>query len=210
MTLLEVCVDSLEAAFEASARGAERLEFCAQLELGGVTPREEDLRRVVEGLEVPVVAMVRPRAGDFVMSGTEVGRMLSEIDMARRAGAAGVVLGVLTSSGSIDESALQSLVERAGVMPVTFHRAFDGIASPLEALDTLIRHGVARLLTSGDGASAWEGRELLRKLVAHAGDSLVVMPGGGVRTNHVRELIEFTGAKEVHSSQVVDLQAPHD
>jgi len=205
VTLLEVCVDTVEAAVEACSRGAGRLEYCSQLELDGLTPVEAELHAVVEGVEVPVFAMVRPRAGSFVMGSEEVAAMAAQISMVRDAGAQGVVLGVLTEAGAIDESALKVLLAAAGELPVTFHRAFDGIPNPLRALDVLIRHGVTRLLTAGDGLTAWEGRELLRRLVAHAGDSLIVMPGGGVRMNHVHQLIEITGASEVHSSQVLRL-----
>ncbi|MFT5474720.1 MAG: copper homeostasis protein [Planctomycetota bacterium] len=205
MTLVEVCVDTLVGAIDACSLGAARLEFCAQLELDGLTPTEADLRAVVASVHVPVFAMIRPRAGSFVMSQAEVRVMAGEIAMARNAGAAGVVLGVLSSSGEIDQPSLAALVAAADELPVTYHRAFDGIAAPFQALDVLVRHGVTRLLTAGDGPRAWEGRELLRGLIERAGESLVVMPGGGVRMDHARALVEMTGAREVHSSRFLDL-----
>jgi copper homeostasis protein len=205
VTLREICVDHVSAAIEAWSGGVDRIEYCARLDQDGLTPDLDELREVTDRVSIPVFAMVRPRPGNFVPAPTEIDEMLSTIDAVRDAGAAGIVLGVLTSAGAVDASNLTRLVQAANDLPVTFHRAFDNIANPHESLELLIEAGVQRLLTSGAGASAWEGRELLRELILRAGDRLVVMPGGGVRTDHVRELMAFTGAREIHSSTLLDL-----
>ena len=198
-------MDNVPAAEEAARGGVERVEYCSRLDQDGLTPDLGQLRLVVQRLDVPIFAMVRPRAGDFTASSAELDQMLQSIEAVRGAGAQGIVLGVLQSDGSIDRVQLQRLVQAADGLPVTFHRAFDSIPNPQESLETLIECGVTRLLTSGDGASAWEGRELLRELVVQAGSRLVMMPGGGVRSEHVRELLDFTGAQEIHSSRLLDL-----
>ncbi|MFT7486449.1 MAG: copper homeostasis protein [Candidatus Paceibacteria bacterium] len=206
MTRLEVCIDSVPAALDAAARGADRLEYCARLDQDGLTPDTTELRAVLDAVSIPVFAMVRPRPGNFVLQAGELEQMERDLDRVLDAGAQGIVLGALTERGTIDCTALERLLRAAGSTPVTFHRAFDGIAEPVESLEVLIELGVHRLLTSADGASAWEGRDLLAQLVKRAGDRCIVMPGGGVRQEHVAELILRTGATEVHSSKVLQLQ----
>jgi copper homeostasis protein len=203
--LLEVCVEGVDAAVAAAAAGADRRELCARLDLGGTTPAPTELAGVLERVTVPVHAMVRPRGGDFVYTGEELARMRRELRELLAVGAHGLVLGVLESGGAIERGAMSSLLELAEGLPVTFHRAFDGIPEPRAALETLIELGVTRLLTSGGPARAWEGRAQLRELVEAAGERLLVMPGGGVRQDHVLPLLELTGAREVHSSVVLKL-----
>ena len=203
--LLEVCVDRVEAALAAAAAGADRIEFCARLDLGGITPETLELERVLNLLEVPVFAMVRPRGGDFVHDARELRELREDLRAMRECGADGVVLGVLGADGRIAREALASLREEAGELPLTFHRAFDELESPLDGIETLLELGVDRLLTTGGPPTAWEGRDVLRELVQAAGEQLVVMPGGGVRQDHVHALLEHTSAREVHSSQVLVL-----
>ncbi|MCL4156674.1 UNVERIFIED_CONTAM: hypothetical protein GTU68_031204, partial [Idotea baltica] len=203
--LREICVDRVSAALDAWSGGVDRIEYCARLDQDGLTPDLDELREVTSRVKIPVFAMVRPRPGDFVHTSAEVDEMLASIDQVRAAGAHGIVLGVLEPAGAVNESALTRLVQAAAELPVTFHRAFDRLANPTESLEVLITAGVKRLLTSGDAASAWEGRELLRELVLQAGNRLIVMPGGGVRSDHARELMAFTGAREIHSSVLLDL-----
>jgi copper homeostasis protein len=206
MTLLEVCVDS-EAAAELASEVAQRLEYCSRLDLGGLTPDPGELRQVVENSGVLVHAMIRPRGGNFVHDDLELTCMERSIDSALDAGAHGLVMGVLDREGCIDVPAMRRLIKRSRGVPVTFHRAFDEIDSPLPALEVLVDLGVKRLLTTGGPPTAWEGREQLARLVQAARDRLVVMPGGGVRLDHVHQLIAATGAREVHSSVALDLQA---
>lgn len=198
-------MDRVSAAIEAWNAGVERIEYCARLDQDGLTPDLDELREVAAHVDIPVFAMVRPRPGHFVPEAGEVEVMLRTIEALRGAGAAGLVLGVLTPAGAIDEPNLKRLVQAADDLPVTFHRAFDRIERPLEALEVLVEAGVSRLLTSGDADRAWDGRDLLRQLVQAAGDRLVVMPGGGVRSDHARELLAKTGAREIHSSVMLEL-----
>jgi copper homeostasis protein len=202
---LEVCVDSLDLAVAAAQGGADRIELCARLDLDGITPTRADLEQALAQVAVPVFAMVRPRAGDFVYTSEELIEAEAQAREAVALGARGLVFGALDRSGSPDLQAVQRILDAAGGLPLTFHRAFDRIRAPHEALESLIDLGVARLLTTGGPPTAWEGREALRELVAQAGERLMVMPGGGVRQGHLHELLERTGAREVHSSVVLQV-----
>lgn len=208
MTLLEVCVETATAAVDAAARGADRIELCSRLDLDGLTPERAEQEAAVARCPVPVHAMIRPRGGDFVHGDDELDGMEREIASAREVGVAGLVFGVLTSSGAIDRPALERLMAASEGVPVTFHRAFDRVpehGDARSALDTLMELGVRRVLTSGGAPTAWEGREALREWIEHTSGELIVLPGGGIRQPHVHELIAFTGATEVHSSVVLEL-----
>jgi len=198
--LLEICVDDLVALRLAAAGGADRIELCAALDVGGLSPGDEMSRAARAATEVPLVAMVRPRAGGFRYDAAELARMEVEVELARGAGLDGVVLGALTERGELDLPALRRLVAAAGELPVTFHRAFDETPDAEVALELLIELGVARVLTSGHAPTAAEGAGALAQLVELAAGRIVVMPGGGVRAANVRALCEATGAREVHSS----------
>ncbi len=198
--LLEVCTEDAASAARAVAAGAGRIELCARLDLDGLTPAPDELRRTLEAVEVPVHAMVRPRAGDFVARPGELDPLLRDLEACLEAGAHGLVLGLLTPERRLDLPALERLLAAAGEVPVTFHRAFDRVAEPDRALGELVDLGVARLLTTGGPSTAWEGRAALRELVERAAGRLVVMPGGGVRADHADELAALTGARELHGS----------
>src|SRR5258708_3286357 len=147
--LLEISVETAEAAVAAERGGAQRIELCAQLVLSGLTPGEELMRRVRGAVHVPVFAMIRPRAGDFVYSPEELAQMRREIATAQRFGMDGIVLGVLTRERQVDIERAQDLVLAAQPLPVTFHRAFDDVPDMDVALDQVIEAGAARILTSG-------------------------------------------------------------
>ncbi len=197
---LEVCVDSVTAALAAEAAGAERLEFCAALSEGGVTPGAGTLETVLERVRVPVVVLARPRRGDFLYDEPELAALRRDVERARAAGAAGVALGVLRRDGTVDVERTAELVHLARPLQVTFHRAFDGTRDAREALDALLALGVERVLSAGHAARALEGAEELAELVRRAGTRLSVMPGGGVRAAHAAELLRRTGASELHAS----------
>lgn len=196
--LVEAAVDTLEAAVEAARAGADRLELCARLDLDGLTPDDALVGAVLARVEVPVMAMIRPRAGDFVYSARELTAMEEEIRRMRALGAAGLVLGAITGGGGIDGAALGRLMRAAGEMPVTFHRAFDRLRDPHPALVELSEFGVRRVLTSGAAATAWDGRESIRGLVERAPPGLGLLAGGGIRGDHVADLVRETGVPEVH------------
>jgi copper homeostasis protein len=197
--LVEAAVASLDDALAAVAGGADRLELCARLDLGGTTPDFALLEGVAREAGVPALAMIRPRGGDFVYSSAEIARMHADVDDARRAGAAGVVLGALDATGRVDVAATSSLVRAAGGMPVTFHRAIDETPDALEALDVLIALGVARVLASGGAPTALDGAEVLAALVERAGARVAIVAGGGVRGHNARLVVERTGVRELHA-----------
>jgi len=198
--LLEVCVESARAAASAEGGGAQRVELCADLSVGGVTPGEGLMRAARKDCALPILAMIRTRPGDFRYDAGELTRMEREIDLARACGLDGVVFGALHADGTLDDYATQLLIERAAGLLVTFHRAFDLIPNPRAALDRLVDLGVPRILTSGKGSTALAGAGELAALVAHGRDRIVVMPGGGVRAENIAELRRRTGASEFHSS----------
>jgi copper homeostasis protein len=198
--VVEVAVDAVAGARAAAAAGADRLELCASLVEGGLTPSRGAIDAVRAAVTLPVFAMVRPRAGDFAYDAGEFDVMLRDVAHLRAAGAAGIVTGVLRPDGHVDGERLRALVAAAGPLPVTFHRAFDLCADPAEALEVLVAAGVTRVLTSGQAASASAGAEAIARHVAQAGDRLAVMAGAGVRPENVRELVVRTGVREVHLS----------
>lgn len=198
--LVEVAVDTVAAAVAAVAAGADRLELCQALEVGGLTPSLGLLEAVVGRVPIPVFMMIRPRPGGFHYAGDEVDVMVREIRRAAAAGAAGVVVGPLTAARAVDRDALTALVAAAGGLPVTFHRALDETTDPDQALEFLRQAGVVRVLTSGRAPSAWEGRAVLADWVRRSG--LIVVAGGGVRADHVADLVRATGAAEIHLSGV--------
>lgn len=196
--IIEICVDSVESAINAEAGGADRLELCAALELGGITPGPGTIESVIANVTIPVNVMIRPRGGDFLYSDAEFEVMRRDIDFAREAGAAGIVLGILMPDGSIDFDRTAYLTEYALPMPVTFHRAFDMTDDPWQALEDIISAGVARLLTSGQCNKAADGASLISELVKLAGDRITIMPGSGLNEETIREVARITGASEYH------------
>ena len=200
--LVEVAVDSVASAVMAAGLGADRLELCQDLELGGTTPSLGLLEAVLERVSIPVVVMIRPRPGDFAYGPDDFRVMEADIWHAVRAGATGVVVGPLTAQATIDREGLKRLVDCAELATVTFHRAFDLVAGSIEGLAVLVEEGVARLLTAGGGATADAGRAAIGRLVKQAGDSLAVMAGGGVTAEHVAALVEATGVREIHLSGI--------
>jgi len=197
--LVEAAVESLDDALAAVDGGADRLELCGKLTLGGITPERELVSAVLASVDVPVLVMIRPRGGSFVYAARELDRMRRDIEMAMSLGAAGVVLGVLDAAHRVDVEQTRMLAQLAGPEQVTFHRAIDRTPDPLATADALMELGVARVLTSGGAATAAEGADTLAALVAHVGERLVVVAGGGVRANTVREVVERSGVREVHA-----------
>jgi copper homeostasis protein len=149
-------------------------------------------------VSIPVFVIIRPRGGGFVYSDAELDVMRRDIVAARALGADGVVIGALGADGAVNEAQTRSLVDVAGELPVTFHRAFDFTPHVGTALESLISAGVSRVLTSGGAPTAREGIPMLASLVRQAGDRLVVMAGGGVREENVRQIVDATGVREVH------------
>jgi copper homeostasis protein len=173
--LFELCAGSLEAARTAESGGANRIELCADLSIGGVTPDFDLMKTTIEALTIPVHVLIRPRGGDFVFSAGEFCRMQKQIEEAKQAGAAGVALGVLCRDGRVDVKRSRELVELARPMAVTFHRAFDETPALEEALEALIEIGVDCLLTSGGQADVQTGAESIARLSRQAGDRIQIL-----------------------------------
>jgi copper homeostasis protein len=197
--LLESAVETIAAARAAERAGAGRLELCAQLDIGGVSPGMEAVKAVIAAVSIPVFVMVRPRGGDFIYSDAELEQCAREIVAARAVRADGVVLGVLTDHSTIDVERTRTLVRHAGRLPVTFHRAFDATPDPEAALEDLIEAGASRVLTSGGAPTAAEGIEVLRRLAAQARGRIVVIAAGHVRPHNVGDLLARTSVTEVHA-----------
>jgi copper homeostasis protein len=194
----EVCVDSIESAMAAQDGGADRVELCSDLLEGGLTPSYGTLRVARESLRIKIMAMVRPRGGDFCYADPEFHAMQHDIEAAKKAGANGIVIGLLNPDGTVDVERTRKLIEVARPLPVTFHRAFDMTRDAFSALETLIDLGVDRVLTSGQEATVVEGLELITELVQRAAGRIIVMPGGGITDRNVGKVVAATGAKEVH------------
>jgi copper homeostasis protein len=175
MTIVEICVEGADNAAAAAAGGADRVELCASLTEGGITPSLGVVRAALAAVSIPIMAMVRPRGGDFLYSDREHAGMRDDVQAMRAAGVAGVVFGCLTADGDIDAARTAELVALARPLSVTVHRAFDMTRDPAAALETLIRCGVDRVLTSGQRPTALEGLPLLRALAAQAAGRIVLL-----------------------------------
>ena len=197
--ILEISVESVAAAMAAERGGAQRIEFCANAREGGTTPSDELLRAVRERVRLPILSMVRPRAGDFVYSDAVFEIMRRDIQAAKEFQMDGVVLGLLEADGRIDVERSAQLVEQARPLPVTYHRAFDESRDLQKSLEDVIKTGAARLLTSGGRRTAPEALGVLAELVRIAGERLIVMPGSGIHAGNIRKVARTTGAREFHA-----------
>ena len=196
--ICEICVDSIAGVRAAKAAGAHRVELCADLLEGGITPSLGMIRhaRTVAGVDLHV--MIRPRGGDFLFNDDEFATMRADIETAKAEGANGVVIGLLTAGGEIDVGRTRELVALARPLSVTFHRAFDVAAEPFGALETLIDLGVDRVLTSGQEPSVLEGLPLIVELMERARDRIIVMPGGGITARTVERIVAAAHPREMH------------
>jgi copper homeostasis protein len=202
--LVEVCVEGPDAAVAAESGGADRVELCASLMEGGVTPSPGVVRATLRAVRIPVMAMVRPRGGDFLYSALEFAAMLEDVAAHKASGVAGVVFGCLTPQGDIDTARTAALVTAARPLSVTVHRAFDMARDPEAALEALIGCGVDRVLTSGQQPTALAGLPLLTRLVARSGGRIVVMGCGEVRPDTASAL-RNAGLTELHFAAPKDV-----
>jgi len=197
--LLEMSVETLEAAKAAVRGGAGRIELCENLSVGGVTPNPGLIREARERIRIPIFAMIRPRGGDFCYSAAEFERMKEETALAKAARMDGVVFGILTPEGQVDVPRMKDLVHVANPLPVTFHRAFDELADLVQGLEDVIAAGAARVLTSGGKPTAEEGSAQIGRLLEQAQERIVVLAGGGIRPFNLSRIARAARAAEFHS-----------
>jgi copper homeostasis protein len=198
--LLEIAANSVASALAAQEGGADRIELCASLGEGGLTPSYATIAIARERLTIPVYVLIRPRAGDFLYNELELEVMRRDIEACERLACDGVVIGVLDADGDIATRACRDLIYAARGLGVSFHRAFDLARDPARALEDIIALGCERLLTSGQRASALEGAPLISALIEQAAGRIVIMPGAGVDAQNVAGLRAETGATEFHAS----------
>jgi copper homeostasis protein len=196
---LEVCVDSVEGMLAAAGAGADRIELCSALEVGGLTPSSGQMARAAE-LSVPVHALIRSRAGDFCFPEDEVAAMVADIRAARQAGLAGVVIGAALPDGRLDLSALARMRGAAGEMSVTLHRVFDLLPDFAEGVEAAVALGCDRILTSGGAIGAPEGAEAIAAICGYAAGRIGIMPGAGITSANVGALLARVKVDEVHSA----------
>ncbi len=197
--MLEVCVDTIASAKAAVRGGAGRIELCAALSEGGLTP-SAGLMQAAAALPVPVFAMIRPRNGLFDFSSAEMQIMLEDIAAAKAAGLDGVVLGVQDTDGGLHMAHMARLMQAASGLGTTLHRVIDVVPDPLLAIDQAVELGMDRVLTSGGAARATDGLDLIAQMVTRAAGRLSIMPGSGVTAENVTEVLKSTGATEAHAS----------
>jgi copper homeostasis protein CutC len=196
--LVEVCVGSMADVVAATTAGADRVELCAGLELGGLTPSIGAVETVLAQCSLPVVVMLRPRAGGFCYDRDEFAAMLLDTERFLSLGAGGIVFGILDRNGHIDAARVRELIDRAGAHDAVFHRAFDFVADWRAELDVLMELGCTRVLTSGGQPTAAAGAATLRAMIAAASGRIEILPGGGIRADNVSELVRSTPCSQVH------------
>lgn len=202
--LYEACVESLEEALAAEQRGAHRIELCSALDQDGLTPSRALIAQCVERLSIPVMAMIRPRGGDFVYSAAEVAQMEEEIAFCKQTGVAGVVFGLLTDAGEIDLENTERLIRAARPLEITFHKAIDysqDVLASFRALNAL--EGITRVLTSGGRETAWDGRETLKAMNELPGRRIKIIAAGRLLPENRERLADYTGIGELHGKRIV-------
>lgn len=200
--LLEVCANSLTSALAAQEGGAVRVELCDNLLEGGTTPSYGQILMARKLLHIRLYALIRPRGGDFLYTDIEYEVIKADIRYCIDAGCDGIVTGLLNADGSVDKTRCRELVQMAKQwgLGITFHRAFDMCADMYQALEDVIELGFERILTSGGKSTAIEGANTIAHLIKRAAGRIQIMPGGGITEHNAADIVQFTGATEIHSS----------
>ena len=204
--ILEICVDSVESAINAEAGGADRLELCGDLIVGGITPSLALYERIREKTKLPIHVLLRPRFGDFLYSEEELEILLRQANMFAKAGADNLVIGCLTPDGRLDLEAMKKIIDAANGTPINLHRAFDMCRDLNEALEDAKKLGVVSILTSGGYASAKEGATALDELKKHAG-TIDIMAGAGINASAIEKLVPATKGNSYHMSGKITLDS---
>ncbi len=204
MKKIEIACFDLESALLAQKTGADRVELCADMSVGGTTPTIGIIKQAREHLTIDLYVMIRPRGGNFVYSEAEFEQMKSEIETIKKLRVNGFVFGILDENEIINIEQNKVLVELAKPFPCTFHRAFDEVLNVEKALENVISCGFSTILTSGTFPNVMEGKEVLKQLVNQANNRIEIMPGGGLRSTNISELNEMVNANWYHSSAITD------
>lgn len=198
--ILECCVDSVESAIEAKNGGANRLELCSNLIIGGTSPGIALFKAIKNGIDIKINVLLRPRFGDFLYTDYEFEIIKEEVKMFREAGADGVVIGCLNSDGTLDIDKMEILIKEAQGMHITLHRAFDMVENPFETLEQAKKLGINTILTSGQKNSALEGKELLKDLIKKSENKVDILVGSGVNASVIETFLKETNAHSFHMS----------
>ncbi|MBA4198532.1 MAG: copper homeostasis protein CutC [Chitinophaga sp.] len=204
--LLEIAVFNYRSAEIAAKAGADRLELCMHYESAGITPSYGLMKTIKQKITIPVFPIIRPRSGNFIYSAAEFEIMKHDIQLAKQLGFEGVVLGLLKKDNTVDVDRTRQLVTLASPMEVTFHRAFDRTPHAENALEEIIDCGCKRILSSGQAATAIEGKACIGNLVKLAKKRIIIVAGGGVRSSNIQELKVHAKAKEFHSSALTKME----
>ncbi len=196
---LEVCACEMQSIQAAIEGGAHRIELCEHIEVDGLTPSPELVQKAVN-TGIPIHVLIRPSIEELVYSPDRVVLMEEQVEMARQAGARGIVVGALDEEGHVDCETIGRLKAKASPMSVTFHRAFDVCSDPHKALEDLIGLGIDRLLTSGQAMTAEMGIPLINELVRQADGRIIIMPGSGVNAQNAAHILQETGVRELHGT----------
>lgn len=198
--LLEVCADSVQSAIAAQEGGADRVELCSALAIGGLSPSLAMFRQVKENTDLKIRVLLRPRFGDFCYDEYEFRVLKEEVMQFRELGADGVVIGILKEDGTLNTEQMEKLVDAAGDIKTTMHRAFDVCRDPYETLEQCVSLGIDTILTSGQRGSAWEGREMLAELVRRADGRIDILAGAGIGPDVIGKLAKYTKVSSFHMS----------
>lgn len=198
--ILEVCADSVASVIEAQRGGADRIELCSNLIIGGTTPGKAFFEQVRQYSDLPIRVLIRPRFGDFCYNNYEFQTILEDVQMFRELGADGIVTGILNPDGTLNLEQMQLLKEAAGPLDFTLHRAFDVCLNPYETLEKAVSLGINTILTSGQKRNAWEGRDLLAKLHAQGQGRIEILAGSGINAKTIEQLITKTHITSYHMS----------
>ena len=202
--IFEACVETVEQAILAEKNGADRVELCSDLSIGGITPSLELLEKTIASISIPIMAMARPRGGNFVHSKEEIEEIKKAIDLFKSLNIKGVVFGFLTKANEIDFQLTKKMVEFAYPLEVTFHKAIDMTPDPVESIKLLSKlKDIQRVLTSGGKSTAIEGKEVLIKMQKAVEEKMNIIVAGKVTIENRSELHQLIGAKEYHGRRIV-------
>ena len=199
----EVCVESFSEALAAEKRGADRIELCDNLYLGGTTPSYGTIKMAMEKLTIPAFPIIRPRGGNFHYSKEEIEIMKEDIKICKSLGIKGVVLGVLTADNKVDFETLKELVDLASPMEVTFHKAVDELENPVEVIDRFVEIGVKRILSSGTKETALEGKDILNAMIKKADNRIIILIAGKVTSDNFEEVAAAIPSTEYHGKKII-------